>query len=169
MPGWPLIAAGAVAATGATVFALGRCLPLEHRVRRSLELRRPPEAVWDVLTDIERFPHWRPGVTRVERLPDEAGRLCWREYGRHGDAAYELVDATPPLRLVTAIADPRLPFGGTWTYELTPWPGGCTLTVVERGEIRSPLYRFVSRYLTGHAATLERHLAALAAQLGGRA
>ncbi len=166
MSRWPLIAAGAALATGAGVFALGRLLPLEHEVRRSLELRRPAEAVWDALTDIDRFPHWRPGLIRVERLPDEAGRTCWREYERHGDIAYERVAATPPLRLVTAIVDPRLPFGGTWTYEVTPWPGGCTLTVVERGEIRHPLYRVASRYLVGQAATLERFLAALAAHLG---
>ena len=165
MTRWPLIAAGVAAAAGAAVFALGRRLPLEHRARRSLELHRPSEAAWDALTDIDRYPLWRPGLTRVERLPDEAGRTCWREYDRHGDIAYELVDATAPLRLVTAIADPRLPFGGTWTYEITPWPGGCTLTVVERGEIRNPFHRFVSHCVLGQTASLERYLGALAEYL----
>ncbi len=165
MTRWPLIAVGVVAAAGATVFALGRRLPLEHEARRSLELHRPPETVWDALTDIDRYPLWRPGLTRVERLPGEAGRTCWREYEQHGDITYELVDATAPLRLVTAIADPRLPFGGTWTYEITPWPGGCTVTVVERGEIRNPFYRFVSHYVMGQTAALERYLGALAVHL----
>ncbi|MFC9328151.1 SRPBCC family protein [Kitasatospora sp. NPDC057015] len=163
---WPLIVLGVPVAIGATVFALGRRLPLEHRARRSLEVHRPPAVVWDALTDIDRYPLWRPGVHRVERLPDDAGRVCWREYASHGDIAYELVDATEPLRLVTAIADPRLPFGGTWTYEITPWPGGCTVCIVERGEIRNPFYRFVARYLTGYTAALERYLAALAVHLG---
>ncbi|MFC8451049.1 SRPBCC domain-containing protein [Kitasatospora sp. NPDC057223] len=165
MTRWPLTAVGVMAVSAAAVFALGRCLPLEHRARRSVELHRPPEAVWDAITDIDRYPLWRPGLTRVERLPDEGGRICWREYEQHGDIAYKLVDATAPLRLVTMIADPRLPFGGTWTYELTPWPGGCTLTVVERGEIRNPFYRFVSRYLLGYTASLERYLGALAGYL----
>ncbi|OKI30945.1 SRPBCC family protein [Streptomyces sp. CB03911] len=162
----PLIALGAVAATCASLFALGRCLPLKHTARRSLEVHRPPEAVWDTLVDIDGYPRWRPGLTRVERLPDESGRIRWREYESHGDVAYELVDATPPLRLVTAIADPRLPFGGSWTYEITPWPGGCTLTIVERGEIRSPLFRVVARFVTGYTAQLERYLTALGAHLG---
>ena len=33
---------------------------------------------------------------------------------------YEVVEEDPPPNLIIRIADPHLPFGGAWTYEITP-------------------------------------------------
>jgi hypothetical protein len=63
---------------------------------------------------------------------------------------------------VTKIADPDLPFGGTWTYELTPAPGGGTrLAITERGNVKNVVFRFMSRYVFGYTATLDGFLRAL--------
>ncbi|MFI8461504.1 SRPBCC domain-containing protein [Kitasatospora sp. NPDC085464] len=166
---WIGAGAGAAALAGAVLLAAdraGRRLPVEHVTEGGLELSQPPGAVWDVLTDIDLYPAWRPGLTHVERLPAAAGgRVRWREYDRHGHTTYEVVASEAPHRLVTGIADPDLPYGGTWTYVLTPAGPGCSLTVTERGEVRLPLYRAVSHYVTGEDATVHRYLGALAHRL----
>jgi hypothetical protein len=59
------------------------------------------------------------------------------------------------------IADPDLPFGGTWTYRLTPKGSGTRLAITEHGEVYNPLFRFVSRFVFGHTATVDRFIAAL--------
>ncbi|MBV6700936.1 SRPBCC domain-containing protein [Kitasatospora aureofaciens] len=163
---WLWIGAGAAAVAAAAMAAAdraGRRLPVEHVSEGGLELDQPPGAVWEVLTDIDLYPAWRPGLTHVERLPAAAGgRPRWREYDRHGHTTYEVVASEAPNRLVTGIADPDLPYGGTWTYVLTPAGEGCTLTVTERGEVRKPLYRAVSHYVTGEGTAIHRYLGALA-------
>ena len=68
---------------------------------------------------------------------------------------------------MTRIADPNLPFGGTWTYELTPQADGSTmLRITENGEIRNIFFRFVSRFLMGYTKTMEDYLNALGQKFG---
>jgi hypothetical protein len=69
-----------------------------------------------------------------------------------------VTERQPPRRLVTRIADQSLPFGGTWTYELTPAGSGTRLTITEHGTVFNPVFRFMSRFVFGHAATIERFL-----------
>ncbi|MGW6914910.1 SRPBCC family protein [Kitasatospora sp. NPDC054939] len=163
MSRWRWIGAGAlVAGAVLAAAAAGRRLPMEHVTEGGLDLAQPPGAVWDVLTDIDLYPAWRPGLTHVERLPAGAGRVRWREYDRHGHTTYEVLESEAPHRLVTGIADPDLPWGGTWTCVLTPMGGGSSLTITERGEIRGPLYRFAHHYLMREDRELHRYLGALA-------
>jgi hypothetical protein len=68
--------------------------------------------------------------------------------------------------MVTRIADSKLPFGGTWAYEIVPASNSCTLTITEDGEVYNPLFRFVSRFVIGHTATLDGYLKALSTKLG---
>lgn len=90
----------------------------------------------------------------------------WRETGKDGKITFAVVAADEPRRLVTRITDPKLPFGGSWTYELTQSGDGCELTVTEHGEVRNLLFRFVSRYVMGHSATIDGYLTALGARFG---
>jgi hypothetical protein len=66
---------------------------------------------------------------------------------------------------VSRIADKKLPFGGTWTYELKAADRGTALTIREDGEVYNPVFRFVSRYVFGHYATLDGYLKALETRL----
>src|ERR1044071_5046407 len=90
-----------------------------HVGTRAVRLDKPPAQVWAVMTDFQGATSWRKGLKSVERLPDQNGHPVWRETGSYGVIPLEIVELTPPARVVTRIADPKLPFGGTWTYELT--------------------------------------------------
>jgi hypothetical protein len=102
-------------------------------------------------------------VSRIEAQDSVAGRERWKEFDQRGSAIlYELVESTPPLRRVTLIADDSLPFGGTWTFDIAPAPGGSTLRITERGVVKNPIFRFVSQFVIGHYRTMDTYLADLA-------
>ena len=112
------------------------------------------------------MPSWRLNVIKVERLPDQNGHPVWRETYKSGESLpLEMLESLPPRRLVGRIADPKLPFGGTWTYEIMPADGGCTITITERGEVYNPIFRLVSRFMN-QAGTIEEYLTYLAHKFG---
>jgi polyketide cyclase/dehydrase/lipid transport protein len=150
------------------VVAVGALLPAKHVSSREVRFKRAPAEIWGVITDYQKFPEWRNQVKRIEALPAVNGSAAWREIDSHGDGIpYVAVDSVAPQRLVTKIADPKLPFGGTWTFEITPANDGTsTLRITENGEIYNPLFRFVSRFFLGYSATQTRYLRDLGAKLG---
>jgi hypothetical protein len=142
---------------------LGSQLPEQHVATRTADFQQSPQAVWNVISGP---PTWRPDVKRYEALPSDNGQRKWIEYGSQGQKiTYEVVEADPPNKLITRIADPHLPFGGTWTYEIVPATSGSKLTITENGEIYNPIFRFVSRYVQGYGATIDNYLRALQAKL----
>jgi uncharacterized protein YndB with AHSA1/START domain len=42
------------------------------KIEVSVDINRPPEVVWAVLTEVERWPEWTASVTAVERLDQSA-------------------------------------------------------------------------------------------------
>jgi hypothetical protein len=83
------------------------------------------------------------------------------------DMELEIVERVAPHRLVTRIP-PGGPFGGTWTCELASKKNGTTLTITERGEVYNAVFRFVSRFVFGHHATLDQFLRAVGTRLNER-
>ena len=81
--------------------------------------------------------------------------------GENDDVPIEVVERMEPTKLVTRVK-PGQPFGGTWTYEIA---SDGTLTITERGEVYNPAFRFLSRYVFGHTATLDAFLERLSARL----
>lgn len=148
------------------VAVIGWRLPVRHRAEREAVFPITRDSLFELLSDVERFAEWRSGMKRAERRPAVDGRARWLEAGRDGEILYELVESVPGERLVTRIADPRLPFGGTWTYELadadlTAAGQRTRLRITEDGEVYHPVFRFISRFVFGHGRTIERYLADL--------
>jgi uncharacterized protein YndB with AHSA1/START domain len=141
------------------ITTIGYALPRDHVASASRQISLPPHRVFLRITDVERFPDWRKDVERVEVITQSP--LTWREHAGGDVITFEIVASAPPERLVSRIADPDLPFGGTWTYELRPEGAGTRLTITERGEIYNPIFRFVSRFILGYTATIEGYLDAL--------
>lgn len=137
---------------------LGRMLPQIHRASSFVTLQKSPEAVWSAITNVEAMPTWRSGLKKVERGPDRNRNPVWIEHTRHGPMPYEWIEITPPRRLVLRIAEPKLPFGGTWTFELTPIAAGVELSITEDGEIYNPLFRVLARFFFGYHAIIDTYL-----------
>jgi uncharacterized protein YndB with AHSA1/START domain len=160
---WLLIAGIVLACLVAVVVVAGMLLPKAHVAARSARFKHPPEAVWALIAGDQ---SWRPDVRRYEALPDANGRRTWKETDKHGSSiTFEIVESEQPRRLVTRIADTNLPFGGSWTYEIVPEIGGCSIEITEHGEVYNPVFRFVSRFIMGHTATIDAYLSALAKRL----
>lgn len=153
-----LIVAAVLLAIVLIVVGVGYSLPRAHQATNEATLRTSPQSLYKLITDVDRFPEWRSSVERIERAPDSAGKTRFREIGGDGTILYEVDTAVPNQRLVTRIADPTLPFGGSWTYELVPRGDSTTLRITENGEVYNPIFRFVSRFVMGHTATIEKYL-----------
>jgi ribosome-associated toxin RatA of RatAB toxin-antitoxin module len=114
-----------------------------------------PEAAYALLTDVDKYPSWRPGVKSVTRQPDHDGKPAWTEAVSGDRIPLRFEQMERPSILVARIADPSLPFGGTWTYRIAPEGSGSTVSITEDGEVYNPIFRFMSRFVFGHDATLE--------------
>jgi uncharacterized protein YndB with AHSA1/START domain len=162
---WVLVAVGVVAGLIVAIVLIGLLLPKGHTASRTATFARPPEVVWDVIADFRAAPTWRKELARVEVLADANGQPVWKEVPKRGTPlTLQRIECDPPRRLVGKIADPKLPFGGCWVYELKPVPSGCTLTITENGEIYNPVFRFVSQFFN-LAATIELYLKQLGEHL----
>jgi hypothetical protein len=133
------------------IVLIGYALPKEHVASRAVVIRASPE---DVFALIAGPSAWR-GM-KYEQLAESP--LKWGETDKSGDTiTYERVETIPSKRIVNRIADPKLPFGGSWIYEVAPEGTGTSLTITENGEVYNPLFRFVSRFIMGHTATIEKY------------
>jgi hypothetical protein len=134
-----LIVLGSLVALVALMAIIGAMLPVGHVATRSARLRKPQTDVWDACVAWAANPKWQK------------------------ELKLEVIERVDPSRLVTKIG-PGLPFGGTWTYELSTEGDETVLTVTERGEVYNPLFRFLSRFVFGQTRTLDDFLT----QLGNR-
>jgi uncharacterized protein YndB with AHSA1/START domain len=148
------------------MLGIGAMLPKSHVVSRAITLRQSPEAVFAVISNFKDAPTWRPDVRSIDLLPPEGDHVRFRENSNNGAITYEVLETTAPRRLVTQIADPGLPFGGSWILEIAPAPSGCRLNITERGEVYNPLFRFVSRFVLGQTRTVDTYLRNLARHFG---
>lgn len=158
---WILVSALTIAAIVAVAALIGSRLPRSHHASREQTLAASPEAIWTAITDVEAFPSWRKDVKNAHRLPDRDGRPVWVEEGRSGRMTLAVERMEAPRLLVVSIADPDLPFGGTWTYEITPVADGARLRITEDGEVYNPLFRFMARFIFGYEGTIASYVAAL--------
>jgi len=134
---WIVYVVGAIVLLGIVVTVIGAMLPKAHSASRTARIAMPPDALHALV--LKRIGEPQEYPLRIERNE-------------------------PPSLLVTRIAGERLPFGGTWTYRITPAPGGSELTITEDGEVYNPIFRFMSRFVFGHYATVDAFLKDLKAQ-----
>ena len=145
---------------------IGSRLSKSHTVTRSIFLRQSPQNVYDVIRDFPSAPAWRSGVKRVDVQTQLNGKVHLREVGKNGTVNYELAEDVPGERMVTQILDTDLGYSGKWTFVFAPENGGARVMITEDGEVSNALFRFMSRYVFGHTATLDAYLSSLARRFG---
>ena len=155
-----LIVIGVLLLAVLVVVVIGWRLPVAHVATSSVQLNAAPDSVFALISKPEEYAAWRSDVKKVE-VTTEQGVTRFREEGSNGPILFEITERVPPRRFVTRIADKSLPFGGRWIYEITPTAAGSELRITEEGEVYNPVFRFVSRFIMGHTATIESFLAAV--------
>ena len=127
---WVAIGVAGLAVLIVAIAAIGSMLPRNHRASRSLRLHRSPDEVWAVVTEL----------------------------ARASDVPVEVVESAPPHRLVTRVTEQEKNFGGTWTIAIAGEHGSTlasVVTITEDGWVANPIFRFVSRVVIGHHATMD--------------
>lgn len=164
---WGLAALAVGVVLVGVTYGAGRTLPVEHLASSAMVYREPADTIWSHVRDISRYAEWWPDIESTRLVPDVEGREVWQLANRR-DPGFPMVVVVsePPHRLVTRVIDDGLPFGGTWTYEVTALDAGTRLTITEDGRIYSPIFRAVSRWFMGYHGTQEGFLTALAEYLG---
>ncbi|HKZ02088.1 MAG TPA: SRPBCC family protein [Pyrinomonadaceae bacterium] len=157
---------GLLLITVAIISLLGARLPREHVASRSIQLHKPPDEIYAVVHDFASMPKWRNDVERVDVTIQSDGRIHFRETGRHGVLNFEVVEDVPGERMVTRIIDTDLGYSGKWTYVFATEKESTRLTITEHGEVSNVLFRFLSKHIFGHTATIDGYLSALARHFG---
>jgi uncharacterized protein YndB with AHSA1/START domain len=158
---------GVVVVTVLVVVGIGYALPVSHRATRAITVAASPDSLFSLVSNSDAFPTWRSRVKRVERVARNDSVVSYREIGDDGDILYAVDESVRPKRLRTRIADSTLPFGGTWTFDISARNDATELRITEDGEVYNPLFRFMSRFVFGHHASIETYLKDADAALGG--
>jgi hypothetical protein len=124
---WIAFVAGGLVLLVAGIVIIGSMLPRTHKASRTLRLKRSPGDVWPVMMN----------AARASSVP------------------VDILENDPPHRLVTRVTEAEKNFGGTWTIAIASVSDGSEVTIVEDGWVANPIFRFVSRFLIGHHATMD--------------
>ena len=168
---WALIAGGGVVGVGLLAFVAGSLLPRGHVARVRARFSQSPERLWATITDLSGWPSWNPHVKKTERQPDQDGKPVWLVRDANGAMPSRIERlqapaADQPGEMVTRIDDPKLPFGGSWTWTVVRVDGGTEVTIREDGEIKSPIFRLMSKLFFDPHDTATQYLASLGKKHG---
>jgi len=130
-------------------------------------LPAPPEAVRDVLVDLEHYPEWWPQIVAVASLgPDDARVLCRSTLPYTLDLVMHAVSRELPLLEVELAGHLR----GWVRWRLAPVDGGTRLDLTQEVTVHGPVAPFAAvlrplaswnhrRMMAGGLAGLRRRLA----------
>ncbi|KAI8333347.1 hypothetical protein BC941DRAFT_434482 [Chlamydoabsidia padenii] len=123
------------------IYLIGILIPESHIVSRTTTYKTRPERLWQLLTNVQQYPSWRPKLDKVsidsitEATLDEGKRVVFVEHSkRHRRTVILHVEQQPMKtmlrvleeRITTAVSlrspvptRPHVPtFSGSWTFEL---------------------------------------------------
>ncbi len=96
-------------------------------VEHAIHITVPPETVWAVTSDVERWPDWLATVTSVRRMDAEpfgVGSVARIKQPAQPEAEWTVTEFDPPRRFVWVSSRPGLRFEAI--HEVTPSGDGTT-------------------------------------------
>lgn len=162
---WMWILLAVVVGLPLLLYVVGSFVARDHVARMTIDLASPPDRVWALISDVGRTKEWRDDISAVVVHPNPGGPLRFTESTNHGEIPFELVSQEAPRRQVIRIIDDQQPFGGTWTWNLEPTPGGTRLTITEAGFVKNPMFRAMGLVFFSPYDTINVYLKALARAL----
>ncbi len=149
------------------VFGLTGWLHRSERVfSGSVTLDRPPEQVYELLTDYERLPEWFSPCEAVE-IKRTDDHTLWIATFANGEVARVMGMAmAPPVRLIWRFTSENRHVSAYWEFELTPHDGGTQLSLSTSGVAHHWVYRLTSDSIIDDEAHIKEFLNALAAESG---
>ncbi len=155
---WVLIILGVLLCLVLIIVIIGYFLPVKHTSSVQVSINASPAEVWSRLTDFSGYPAWRSDVKSV----NVHSAVEWVEVNDRGDSLpLKIITQDTGQRLVTKIQGHGLPFGGGWEFRLKNNGDSTMVTITENGEVYNPLFRFVSKFIMGHNATLKKYAGSL--------
>lgn len=149
-----------------SILTIGALLPVKHTASRSIELNAPPAKIWAFITQYADMPKWRKELLRVEMKLDANGNEVWQEFKSANESLdFITIEQIEGQKLVRKIVGEKLDFGGKWTFELVANGNRTSLTITENGEVYNILFRFVSKFIMGHYASMDKYIKQLEAAL----
>ncbi len=141
-------------------------------VEQTFLVSRPPEVVFDYLTNPSNLADWQTSKTSVEQLTDGAPRLGTgiRERtkppaGKEFEQIVEFTECERPVRVHVHIVEGPYPIDGTWSFE--PDGDGTRVHFVAGGEVRGVLRMLepiakllMARQMAGYHRNLRRNVEA---------
>ena len=150
----------------AVVYGVGMALPRNHLVSSRIRLSAPRDSVFAVLRAFGDYPKWDKDFTSSVRGPSRNGHEVWVQEANGMTVSIELTSIQDPSRLVSwIVTSEKSDWGGVWTYDLVATGSGTTVTITEKGWIRSPIFRVMMKAMGTHS-TMDGLLKALGTRFG---
>jgi uncharacterized protein YndB with AHSA1/START domain len=142
------------------------------RITESFDIGRPPERVFDYVTNPLNLAKWQTSTTRVEQITDGPPGLGarFREWtkppgGKEFEQVVEFIEFDRPHRLHVHIVEGPYPVDGAWSFEA--YRGGTRVQFVAEGTLRGlmralepALSRLMARHFAGYHRKLRSNLEA---------
>lgn len=162
---WLLIGVGIVIGILAVLAGIGYSIPNVHVAQAEADYRAEPDSVYAILSSVDDWTEWHPGVGSLTPLDDSSDERSWRIRGPDGSMTITIVDEDPPTRFVT-LADGGM-FVGRWTHTVESRSGRTRVTITEEARIDNLVVRGLTVF-RNQTSTLVRVLRALGDHLGER-
>jgi len=143
------------------------------RIEETFTVGRPPEAVFDYITDASRLAEWQTSKTFVEALTEGTPRMGSRfREGTKPPLGREFVEVTEftafdrPRHLHVHVVEGPIPVDGDWSFEADG--AGTRVRFVAEGELTGAMRllqpvaaRIMAREFAGYHRRLRRNVEAL--------
>jgi hypothetical protein len=153
---WIFISLGILIVLIAIVYLIGLLMNVKHEATIQREFKKiGMDEILSVIKDYKGYANWWSGIK--ELTIDSVNH--WTEKNSHGDkVSYRLEMGDEKGKLITRILNKDLAYGGFWEFTFTSIDDGCSIKIVENGEVYNPLFRFMAKYIFGHETTLKNYM-----------